>query len=54
MGSLEVMSGNKLVVQNDGSNVDVLSESVGISSLTFTGEFLKRIIGIKWTYIGTG
>ena len=23
-GSLEVMAGNKLVVQNDGSNVDVL------------------------------
>ena len=42
--SLEVMSGNKLVVQNDGSNVDVLRvESSRISSLDVTITVLEDV-----------
>ena len=42
--SLEVMSGNKLVVQNDGSNVDVLRvESSRASSLDATITVLEDV-----------
>ena len=52
--SLEVMSGNKLVVQNDGSNVDVLRVESSRSSLDATiTNFRRRIIEDKNGHIGT-